>query len=149
METVILIGLPASGKSTFCKQRFFETHIRINLDMLRTRHREALLVAACLAAKQPYVVDNTNVTLQERAIYIQQAKAAEFRVIGFYFQSKIADTLARNKLRQGRQHVPDQAILAKSKQLEMPSLEESFDQLNYVWLDEQNQFQVEEWQDGL
>jgi hypothetical protein len=37
MEVVIFAGIPASGKSTFYLQRFFETHIRINPDMLRTQ----------------------------------------------------------------------------------------------------------------
>ena len=60
MEALIFVGLQASGKSTFYKERFFTTHLRINLDMLRTRHRERLLIGACLEAKQPFVVDNTN-----------------------------------------------------------------------------------------
>ena len=58
MEAVILIGIQGSGKSTFCRDRFFNTHVRINLDMLKTRHREKLFLDACLAAKQPFVVDN-------------------------------------------------------------------------------------------
>ena len=40
MEAVILIGIQGAGKSTFYKDRFFNTHVRINLDMLKTRHRE-------------------------------------------------------------------------------------------------------------
>ncbi|MEQ9548531.1 MAG: hypothetical protein RIM23_02765 [Coleofasciculus sp. G3-WIS-01] len=43
MEAVILIGIQASGKSSFCRDRLYNTHIRINLDMLKTRHREAIL----------------------------------------------------------------------------------------------------------
>ncbi|QDU55829.1 hypothetical protein Pan181_20260 [Aeoliella mucimassa] len=41
MEVVVFIGLQASGKSTFYKQRFVDTHMRLNLDMLRTRYRDA------------------------------------------------------------------------------------------------------------
>jgi len=37
MEAVIFVGLQAAGKSTFYRERFFDTHVRINLDMLRTR----------------------------------------------------------------------------------------------------------------
>ena len=40
MELIIFIGLQAAGKSTFYKKNFSDIHIRINLDMLRTRHRE-------------------------------------------------------------------------------------------------------------
>ncbi len=60
MEAVVFTGIQAAGKSTFFKAHFVDTHIRINLDMLRTRHREKLLIAACLQAKQRFVVENTN-----------------------------------------------------------------------------------------
>jgi hypothetical protein len=50
MEAVIFIGLQAAGKSSFYLDRFFNTHIRINLDMLKTRHREQLIFQACLLA---------------------------------------------------------------------------------------------------
>ena len=56
MEAVIFVGIQASGKSTFYKERFFDTHVRLNLDMLRTRHREKLLLRACLEGKQPFVL---------------------------------------------------------------------------------------------
>ena len=36
MEAVLFVGLQASGKSTFYRERFFRTHVRINLDMLKT-----------------------------------------------------------------------------------------------------------------
>ena len=46
MELVIFTGLQASGKTTFYGTRFRDSHVRINLDMLKTRHREELLVKA-------------------------------------------------------------------------------------------------------
>ena len=48
---VLFIGLQASGKSSFYRERFFGTHVRVNLDMLKTRNRESLLVTACLQGK--------------------------------------------------------------------------------------------------
>ena len=48
MEAVIFVGLQAAGKSSFFVERFFQTHVRINMDMLRTRHRERTLTQACL-----------------------------------------------------------------------------------------------------
>ena len=70
MKGVIFMGLQASGKSSFYLQQFYDTHIRLNLDMLKTRHREQLLFRACLTAKQPLVIDNTNPTLEDRRRYI-------------------------------------------------------------------------------
>src|SRR4029077_2067989 len=76
MEAIIFVGVQGSGKTTFYRERFFDTHLRISLDMLRTRHREQLLVAACLAAKQPFVIDNTNPLPADRARYIGLAREA-------------------------------------------------------------------------
>ena len=48
------------------------------LDMLRTRNREAILVRACIEARQRFVVDNTNPTQADRARYVVPARAAGF-----------------------------------------------------------------------
>ena len=63
MEAVIFCGIQASGKTTFYRDRFFDTHVRISMDLLRTRRREQLLLGACIEGKQQFVVDNTNATV--------------------------------------------------------------------------------------
>lgn len=140
MECIIFVGLPASGKSTFYQQCFFHTHLRINLDMLRTRRRESILLQACIQAGQPFVVDNTNITRERRAPYIALAKDAGFRVVGYYFSSKVADCIARNSLREGKSRVPDKAILRFSRELHLPTSEEGFDALYYVSIDPEQGF---------
>jgi len=146
MEAVIFIGIQGSGKSSFYQARFANTHIRLNLDMLRTRHREAILLRACLEAKQPFVIDNTNPTSAERKRYIELARIHHFRVVGYYFQSLAADALARNANRTGRARVPDKAILGTAKRLELPQRQgEGFDALYYVRFGATGDFQVEEW----
>lgn len=62
MELVLFIGIQATGKSSFYRERFFKTHVRVNLDMLKTRHREGLLVKACIDGKIPFFVDNKSHT---------------------------------------------------------------------------------------
>ncbi|WP_208110044.1 AAA family ATPase [Methylocaldum gracile] len=126
-------GIQAAGKSTFFKACFVDTHIRINLDMLRTRHREKLLIDACLQAKQPYVVENTNLTREERARYIPSAKRAGFRVIGYAFRVELDEALVRNALRNTRRRVPEKAVRAAFRRWQPPSWEEGFDALFDVW----------------
>jgi len=87
MQAVLFCGIQATGKSTFFRERFFRTHVRISMDMLRTRYRENLLTRALLEAKQPFVVDNTNPSVEERAAYIALARAAKFQVVGYYCRS--------------------------------------------------------------
>ncbi len=149
MEAAILIGIQAVGKSTFYYQRFGDTHIRINLDMLKTRHREQILVDACLAAKQPFVVDNTNATIADRAWYIAPAKAARFRVVGYYFQSTLQDAVQRNRQRPTPKIIPEIGMAATHRRLQPPSLAEGFDQLFSVTIGESGEFAVEEWADGM
>ena len=146
MELVLCIGIPATGKSTFCRERFYDTHLRINLDMLRTRHRERLLVAACIEAKQRFVVDNNNLTREERAAYIVPAKAARFGVSGYFFQSRVHDALERNRLRPEPARLPDKAVRGQNGRLELPALAEGFDCLHFVRLLDAGGFLVEDWQ---
>lgn len=149
MEMVLFIGIQAAGKSQFYRERFSCTHVRINLDMLRTRHCEQLLMNACLEGQQRFVVDNTNVTTEERARYIMAAKATGFRVIGYYFSSRVADALARNATRAGEHRVPDKAVLGTSGRLELPTLAEGFDELNFVKFDGSGGFVVEGWKNEV
>ncbi len=149
MEVVLLIGLQASGKSTFCKQKLFDSHVRLNLDMLKTRHREKRLMQVCLETRQPLVVDNTNPTRQDRQRYIEPAKSSGFRVVGYYFQSKIDDCKRRNDQRADDKIVPLPGLLGTYGRLELPSLDEGFDELHYARITEDGRFVVEEWSDEV
>ncbi|MCH5584808.1 ATP-binding protein [Shimazuella sp. AN120528] len=144
MEAIILMGLQGSGKSTFVKEYFFRTHIRINLDMLKTRYRENYLVDACLHAKQPFIVDNTNPTVKDRLRYIPKAKQHDFRVIGYFFPPDVESSLARNQARDKAEQVPIVAIKSTCKIWEPPSYSEGFDQIYQVQLGE-SQFFIEEY----
>lgn len=150
MEAVILMGVPGAGKSSFYKERFFNSHVRISLDLLKTRSREARFLQACLETNQRFVIDNTNPTRTDRFNFIDAVKTARVRytVIGFYFESKVDDCLRRNSFRSAAERVPDVAILSIAKKFELPSLDEGFDQLFYVRLAE-NSFVVEEWRDEI
>lgn len=145
MEAVLFIGIQGSGKSSFYKERFFNTHVRINLDMLRTKHRQQVLLNACLEARQPFVIDNTNLTVEVRSQFIVAAKAAGFRVVGYYFRSDVKAALLRNSQRSGAARVPDKALLGAYKRLQVPDLKEGFDALYYVRINEGGEFSVEEW----
>ncbi len=149
MEAIIFMGIQATGKSTFYKENFFKTHIRINLDMLKTRNREDILLEACVKAKQPFVVDNTNPTVVDRKKYIDIAKASEFKVVGYYFQSNIDEAVLRNKKRAGKELIPLAGIRSTHAKLHLPDRAEGFDELYYVGIDKENKFVVEEWKNEV
>lgn len=148
MQAIIFSGIQAAGKSSYYLERFFRTHVRISLDMVKTRHRERLLLDACIMAKQSFVVDNTNPTRAERSLYVSAAKAAGFQVVGYYFRSQAAECLARNAARPEVERVPEKGILGACGRLEIPSPDEGFDELWYVRIVD-GRFVVEEWNDEV
>ena len=113
--------------------------------MLKTRNREQLLMAACLSGKQPYVIDNTNPTQEDREKYIVAAKAAGFRVVGYYFASKVDECKRRNEQRSADVAVPVRGLLGTYKRLQLPTAAEGFDALYYVSIGDNGAFNVSEW----
>ena len=144
MEAVILVGVQGAGKSTFYRERFFDTHVRINLDMLRTRNRERQLLNACLDAGQSFVVDNTNPKAVDRAKYVEAARAKGFRVVAYFFDVPLRDAMQRNNQRKLRQKIPPVAVAGTHKKLERPSKDEGFDQVFTVQVAEPDRFVVTE-----
>jgi predicted kinase len=144
MEAIVFCGIQASGKSSFYRQRFFDTHLRISLDLVKTRHREDALMYACLAAKLPFVIDNTNPLPETRARYLRLAHAAGFRCCLYYFESTSADAIRRNAARTGRFRVPDPAILGTHAKLIPPTIAEGFDAAYKVCLTDSGEFDVQE-----
>src|SRR2546423_3176197 len=99
--------------------------------MLKPRHRESLLLRACLTMQQRFVVDNTNPTLAERARYISPARSAGFRVIGYYFRSKVQDCLARNERREPWARGAAEAIARPPQKMQHPRLAEGLHPPHY------------------
>ena len=141
---VIFMGLPASGKSSFFAAFFKGKYTHINLDTLRTRKKEASLLAECIMDSESFVVDNTNLLKSDRQRYIVPAKAEGFHVEGYFFQSVLADCIERNNNRSGKARIPDAAITSKFSMLESPDIEEGFDELFLVILDK-GEFLIEQW----
>jgi hypothetical protein len=122
MEAVILCGVQGSGKTTLCRHRFLATHEHVSLDLERSRSREAELVRACLEDRRPFVVDNTNPTPGDRRRYIEPARAAGFKVIGYLVEANAGAAFARANIPPGR-------VAATARAMQRPTLEEGFDEL--------------------
>jgi predicted kinase len=142
-EAIIFVGIQGSGKTTFYWRQFAETHTHISLDVLRTRRSEQMEVAAQLKAERSFVVDNTNPTIQDRARYIGPAHAAGFRVVAYFFESSLADAIRRNNERAGLKKIPVAAVAATFRKLQPPALDEGFDAIYTVRInDARNTFVV-------
>ena len=146
MELAIFVGLPASGKSTFYRERFASTHAIVSKDLLKAAGRPArkqeALIAAALAAGRDVVVDNTNARVKDREPLIALARAHGARVVAYVFPSTVGACLGRNRLREGPARVPDVAIFTVARRLEAPTLGEGLDALYYVTLESPSGFSV-------
>ncbi len=145
MEAVIFMGVQASGKSSFYKEKYFNSHVRIAMDLLHTRNKEKRMLNTCLELQQQVVIDNTNPRKEDRRRYIEVFKRCNYKIIGFYFQSNVADCLKRNENRTGKEKIPRLGILGTYKKLELPVAEEGYDALYYVEL-ANNTFVVKEFE---
>jgi predicted kinase len=129
MEAVILCGVQGAGKTTLYRERFLETHVRVALDLLRTRSREEAFLRLCLAERQRFVVDATNPTPADRRRYLEPAREAGFPTIAYLVEVADAQALARNAAREERRRVAPGALVRTGRRLLRPTPEEGFDEL--------------------
>ena len=146
VECVVFVGLPASGKSTFYRQRFASTHTHISKDLLpRSANksvRQARDLRAALGAGQSVVVDNTNPAVADREEIIGVARQVGARVIGYYIAATARDCVGRNRGREGTARVPPVAIFTAAKRLVVPTTQEGFDELWQVTISPDGGFDV-------
>ena len=143
---MLFVGLPASGKTTFYRQRFAATHVHISKDLWPKSANKGLRqereLRAALGAGQSVVVDNTSPTAADRAAIITVARALGARVIGYYFNAPTRAAVGRNRGREGAARVPDVAIFTTAKKLVVPARDEGFDELHQVSIREDGGFDV-------
>jgi predicted kinase len=132
VEAVILVGIQGSGKTSFYRERFLDTHVRLSLDLLRTQQRLDVLLHACLAVGQPFVLDNTNVHAAGRRRVVRQALAAGYRAVCYLFEPDLPAALVRNAGRQGKARVPNVALRHALRRLERPTPEEGYEAIYSV-----------------
>ena len=135
-ELVIFVGLQASGKSTYYLAHFAATHMHVSKDLMpNTRSRDAKqeqLIEAALSQGRSVVVDNTNPTPAARAPLLALGRRHGARVVAYYFETTVKDSVARNRLREGKARVPDVAIFVTAKKMVPPGKDEGFDEIRVV-----------------
>jgi predicted kinase len=141
-----MIGLQASGKTTFCRQVLAADHVVVSKDAFpNARHRQRRqlrLISDALAEGRSVAVDNTNPSPQEWQPLIDVARANGAAPVGYWFPPDLAATRQRNAIREGRARVPDVGLYATLKQLRRPTRTDGFDRLYLVGFDGEGGFDV-------
>ena len=146
VELVIFVGLQASGKSTFFRERFAATHEHVSKDLMpnnrNRKRRQAQLIGAALREGSSVVVDNTNATVEDRLALVELGREFGARIVCYYFESTVRECVGRNLRRTGEEKVPDVALFATAKRLVPPSYSEGFDGLFRVRFKDDSGFEV-------
>ena len=125
-ELVVLVGIPASGK-TMVATTIFMNYTRINLDELKSRSRED---EALRAASGNIVIDNTNVTRETRKKYIDFAKQRGMKIRVVFLDVPPAFACKLNSRRERK--VPEQVIRDYHAKMEPPTVDEGFDEVDLM-----------------
>lgn len=148
MELVIFVGLQGSGKTTFYHAHFSGTHDHVSKDrLLKGKHKtkneiQSERIREALQAQHSIVVDNTNATVEDRAMLIGLGREYGAEIAGYYFDSTVKLCIERNRQREGKEKVPDKVIYITASRLVRPTYAEGFDRLYSVSITGDNLFDI-------
>ena len=146
LEVAVLVGLQASGKSTFSSQFFGDSRVVVSKDAwpnARNRQRRQMrLIAEALAAGQSVVVDNTNPSPAEWEPLITEAHGHSALAVGYWFPPDVSGSLTRNAAREPKTRVPEVGVRATLSRLVRPRRSHGFDAAYVVTFDGAGGFDV-------
>ncbi|MFO0937426.1 MAG: ATP-binding protein [Gemmataceae bacterium] len=149
IDLTILIGLQASGKSSFFRRYLAATHVHVSKDHFRNNRnparRQVKLITDSLLAGRSVAVDNTNATVELRRELITLGRSFGATITGYYFSANLKDCLARNAMRTGKARVPDVGLFSVAKKIVRPTNAEGFDQLFFVRMADGESFDAKPW----
>jgi bifunctional polynucleotide phosphatase/kinase len=125
-EVVIMVGYPASGKSTISKNLESEGYYRVEGDVHKSV--SAMIKDAEKHIDKSIVFDSTAGSKAKRAEYVKFAQKHDLPVRVFWMQTSIDVSIERNKQRAlaGGPKVPIIAFYLYRKHFEEPSEDEGF-----------------------
>lgn len=146
-DLYILVGVPACGKSTFCKTMIPEDAWWVSRDAIRysllTEYdkyfaKETLVkrtfldtINAGLAAGHDVYADATHLDHGSRMSTISRVKGYD-NLYAIFLNTPFDLCLARNAARTGRERVPDEDMYRMNNKLEIPALYEGFKKIFIV-----------------
>ncbi|KAK3591259.1 hypothetical protein CHS0354_010624 [Potamilus streckersoni] len=134
-EVIILVGPPASGKSTF-RKRHLEPHgyVAINRDTLGTMSKCIKAAKDALSKGSSVVVDNTNPSADARSAFVKLGEEMGVACRCFWMATPIELAKHLNLVRQNQtngevRRIPDVAYNVYKKNYQEPSKSEGFSEI--------------------
>ena len=98
----MLIGYPASGKSTYSLALSKETNsIILNRDTIGGKLQDLVKL---IEKDKNYILDNTNLSINIRKFFINKAKELNMDITAIYIKSSIEDCMIRCMNRMYQKH---------------------------------------------
>jgi predicted kinase len=145
-EVAVLVGLQASGKSTFYRRCLASTHAHVSKDDFpnarRRQHRQLRLIREALEEDKNVAVDNTNPSPEEWLPLIVAGREHGARVVAYWFPPDVTGALERNAQRLGRARVPEVGLFSTLRRLRRPRVADGFDEVYGVRFDGRGGFLV-------
>lgn len=152
LDVVLVAGLPASGKSTFAREHFARSgHRRVNRKEIRrflyamtrfgepwheadfnesdealVQHVERKIIEHLLRAGAKMLIDNTSVTVDSRAYYLQLARQMKKRVGILFLNTPVLKCIEQNRKRPDP--VPESVISNLFASVQLPTRAEGFEE---------------------
>lgn len=136
----MLIGYPASGKSTYSLEFAKKTNsIILNRDTIGGTLKE---LVELIKKDKNYILDNTNLSINTRKIFIDKAKELNMEIIAIYIKSNLEDCMINCMTRmykkyekiyfEGENDIPPIALFKCRKEFIEPSLNEGFAEIKVI-----------------
>lgn len=136
VEMAVLVGAPASGKSTLARERFAD-YAYVNRDTLKTQARCKKATREALQRGQSVVVDNTSPSVKARAEYVGIAQSCGVPVRCLHVCTPLDLCKHLNAYREritdgAYRRVPTIAYNIYNKHFEAPTTDEGFESVQTV-----------------
>ena len=143
LKCLVLVGIPGSGKSTFCKKIIeTENFIIESSDNIRElynlwgpeNNKEVFKLLYEKTLKDlkndcNVIYDATNINFKDRYRFLELIKDINCEKIAVVFNTPIEECKRRNDNRSGYAKVPEHVIDRMYNNFNQPSLDEGFDQI--------------------
>jgi predicted kinase len=134
-EMIILIGFPASGKSSFAK--LFEGYVIINRDTIKTKMMK--LFKESIDNNENIIIDNLNNKIEDRKKFIDEAKKKNYHirciVINTNLEKSYHNMFYRMYKYKGT-YLPIMIYRTYAKRYVEPTKKEGIDEIEYIEMQE-------------
>jgi bifunctional polynucleotide phosphatase/kinase len=126
-ELVIMVGYPASGKSTISNEIFKKRNYEIvDGDTYKTVPKILKSTSEHIKNNKSVVIDATNSSIEKRSKYIELAKLNNYSIRCIHMTTSLEESYKRNKTRLEDNQIPKIAYSVYTKYYDEPTEKEGF-----------------------